>query len=451
MPLSTLAGAATGIVLGMSTPAFARNAAIVSPVGQQDPGEVQQSSPELLAAPTPEEADLAPGFAEQMDVQTSMRAGVWSHDRNLNQETNTPVFGLRVRAAPRIGAIDGSAESFVQLDSVDGAEGDLVVGWLRLTMGNLEIKAGRQVVVWGRADRLNPTDNISSRDYTLLVANDDDQRRGNAMVQGRLGLGPYTLDAYWLPEFRPNRFPLDRSRPGVALVANGRTDSDNQFALKLDRSGGRVDWSVSWFRGVDRTRDFTATAFNPPGALVEVQETFPGLDVLGVDFAGVGGAFGYRVEVAYTNVRGRDSIYRKNSNVWAVAGVDTTLASGWNLNLQYSFRRVFNYSDPRDILHPIQRAVAIQSAVVGQQLDRTQNGLTFRVARKWLQDTLDFELATIAYLETRDAAIRPKLTYAINDRARISAGGDIFLGPSRSYFGRVRSLTGGYLQLNIGF
>ena len=164
MPLSTLAGAATGIVLGMSTPAFARNAAIVSPVGQQDPGEVQQSSPELLAAPTPEEADLAPGFAEQMDVQTSMRAGVWSHDRNLNQETNTPVFGLRVRAAPRIGAIDGSAESFVQLDSVDGAEGDLVVGWLRLTMGNLEIKAGRQVVVWGRADRLNPTDNISSRD-----------------------------------------------------------------------------------------------------------------------------------------------------------------------------------------------------------------------------------------------------------------------------------------------
>ena len=88
---------------------------------------------------------------------------------------------------------------------------DLVEGWVRLAAGNLEIKAGRQIVVWGRADRLNPTDNISSRDYTLLVASDDEQRRGAAMVQTRLGLGPYTLDAYWLPEFRPNRFPLDRN------------------------------------------------------------------------------------------------------------------------------------------------------------------------------------------------------------------------------------------------
>ena len=318
-------------------------------------------------------------------------------------------------------------------------------------MGNLEIKAGRQIIVWGRADRLNPTDNISSRDYTLLVANDDDQRRGGRMVQARLGLGLFTFDAFWLPEFRASRFPLDRNRPGVALVAHEQSDSDNPFALKLDHSGGRLDWSVSWFHGTDRTRDFKAARFNPPGALVEVQELFPALDVLGADFAGVAGSFGYRAEVAFTNVRGQDSIYRKNSNIWAVAGIDTTLASGWNLNLQYSFRRIFNYNDPRDIANPIQRAVAIQSAAVGHQLDRTQNGATFRVARKWLQDTLDFELSTIAYLETRDAAIRPKLTYAINDQVRISAGGDIFVGPSRSYFGRVRSLTGGYVQLTVGY
>ena len=234
-------------------------------------------------------------------------------------------------------------------------------------------------------------------------------------------------------------------------MANEQSDSDNQFALKLDHSGGPLDWSVSWFHGVDRTRDFKATRFNPPGALVDVQDLFPALDVLGADFAGVTGSFGYRAEVAFTNVRGQDSIYRKNSNIWVVAGIDTTLASRWNLNLQYSFRRIFNYSDPRDIANPIRRAVAIHSAAVGHQLDRTQNGATFRVARKWLQDTLDFELSTIAYLETRDAAIRPKLTYAINDQVRISAGGDIFVGPSRSYFGRVRSLTGGYLQLTVGY
>ena len=430
MLVKSLFGAATAIVLGLSTQAAA-----------------QDTLPEFVD----ERPDVSPEYLEQMGFQTSLRAGVWTHDRDLNGETATPVLALRSRIAPRAGVFDAFAEGFVQVDAVDGAEGDLVEGWVRLTMGNLEIKAGRQIIVWGRADRLNPTDNISSRDYTLLVANDDDQRRGGRMVQARLGLGLFTFDAFWLPEFRASRFPLDRNRPGVALVANEQSDSDNPFALKLDHSGGRLDWSVSWFHGTDRTRDFKAARFNPPGALVEVQELFPALDVLGADFAGVAGSFGYRAEVAFTNVRGQDSIYRKNSNIWAVAGIDTTLASGWNLNLQYSFRRIFNYNDPRDIANPIQRAVAIQSAAVGHQLDRTQNGATFRVARKWLQDTLDFELSTIAYLETRDAAIRPKLTYAINDQVRISAGGDIFVGPSRSYFGRVRSLTGGYVQLTVGY
>lgn len=430
MPVSKFIAAATVIVLGLSTQAVA-----------------QDTLPDFDA----ERPDVSRGYVEQMGFQTTIRAGVWTHDRDLNEETATPVLSLRARIAPRAGVFDAFAEGFVQVDAVEGAEGDLVEGWVRVTMGNLEIKAGRQIIVWGRADRLNPTDSISSRDYTLLVANDDDQRRGNAMVQARLGLGLFTLDAFWLPEFRPNRFPLDRNRPGVAFVANERVENGDQFALKLDHSGERLDWSVSWFHGVDRTRDFKATRFNPPGALVEVQALFPALDVLGADFAGAAGPFGYRAEVAFTNVRGQDSIYRKNSNIWAVAGIDTTLSSGWNLNLQYSFRRTFNYSDPRDIANPIQRAVAIQSAAVGNQLDRTQNGVTFRVARKWLQDTLDFELSTVAYLETRDAAIRPKLTYAINDKVRISAGGDIFVGPSRSYFGRVRSLTGGYLQLTVGY
>ncbi len=428
-----LVAAAFGAV-GMSTQALAQDTALEPPAG-----------------PVVELSDAAPDYPARLGLQTSLRAGVWSHDRDLNRVATTSVFALRTRVAPRVGALDTFAEGFVHTDSVGGADGDLVEAWVRLTLGNLEIKAGRQIVVWGRADRLNPTDNISSRDYTLLVANDDEQRRGNAMVQTRLGLGAFTLDAYWLPEFRPSRFPLDRNRPGVVLATREHVDSESQFALKLDHSGGRLDWSLSWFRGVDRTRDFVATGFNPPGALVEVQESFPRLEVLGADFAGVAGPFGYRAEVAYTNVRGPDNIYRKNSSVWAVAGIDTTLASGWNFNLQYSFRRILDYSDPRGLPNPIQRAVAIQSAAVSNQLDRTQNGATFRVARKWLQDTLDFELSSIAYFETGDAAIRPKLTYALTDGVRISAGGDIFFGPSRSYFGRVRNLTAGYLQLTVGY
>lgn len=388
------------------------------------------------------------------NLEVSPRASVWTHDRNLNDQTVTAVGSVRARVSPHYGALDGFAQGFVQVVSEQGWSGDLVEAWMRVTSGNVEVKAGRQIVVWGRADGLNPTDVISSRNYTLLVARDDEQRRGNMMLQGRVALGTYTIDAYWLPEFRPNVFPIDFDRPGVSVLPDQAINDNQQFALKLDRSGGSVDWSLSWFHGIDRTRDFVAIPATPqtiPGSIVQVQQRFPSIDMIGADIAGTVGEFGYRAEAAYTAVNGPNTIYRKNSNIWFVAGIDTTLGNGWHVNLQYSLRYIFNYSDPLAIPNPIERAVAAQSAAVNNQLSETQSGATFHANRSFLQDTLDVELTTIVYFQPTNAALMPQVTYAINDRVYLAAGADIFLGPELSYFGRVRSISGGHVQLNFGF
>ena len=416
------------------------------------------SAAQALSDPAPDGSDQPAGAGisvlDRLGLQTSFRAGAWTHDRDLNGKTLIATGGLRARIAPDFGSLDGSAEGYVQADSANGAEADLVEGWLRLTSGNLSLKAGRQIVVWGRADRLNPSDVLGSRDYTLLVANDDEQRRGTAMLQARLGFGAFTFDGYWLPEFRGNRFPLDLAPPGAVVIADERVADKGQFALKLDRSGGSVDWSVGWFHGIDRTRDFVRLPLPPgsrPGTFTSVQQRFPRADVFTADAAGTIGRIGWRAEIAHSRYRGADTIFRKNDNLWLVAGFDTDVLGGWNLNLQYSLRRVLDHSDPRTIMNPVDRAVASLSAAVNNQLDRTQHGGTARIAHKWLQDTLDFELATIVYFQTGDAAIRPKLSYAINDRLRATAAADIFVGPRLSYFGRVRDLSAGFMQLNYGF
>jgi hypothetical protein len=395
-----------------------------------------------------------PGLGQRLGLKASLRGGAWTHDRDLGDAGPVAVASLRLRAAPRAGKIDAFAEAYVQGDSVRGFRGDAVEAWARLTAGNLELRGGRLIPVWGRADRLNPSDVLSSRDYTLLVASDDEQRRGSAMVQARLGLGALTLDAYWLPEFRGNVFPIDRRLPGVVILPDATPHDAAQFALKLDRSGGRVDWSLGWFHGIDRTRDFVAVAVppgSPAGTLAAVQQQFPRVDVFTADAAGTWGRIGWRAEIAWSRYRGRDDPYAKNDNLWLVAGFDTTLAGGINLNLQYSFRRIFDYSDPRAIANPLVAAVAAQSAAVNNQLDETQNGVTVRIAKKWLEDTLDSEISGIVFAETGDAAIRPKLTYAIDDRVRITVGGDVFLGPALSYFGRVRRLSAFYVQIARGF
>lgn len=408
-----------------------------------DPG-----SGEDATAALPESS--APELAESLGLELSARAGGWTQDRNLNDETWVPVAGLRARMAPRLGAVDAFAEAYVQADGTGRVEADVVDAWVRLSAGAFELRAGRQVVVWGRADRLNPTDNISGRDYTLLVASDDDQRQGPAMVQLRWGKGNLTFDALWLPEFRPIIFPLEQARPGIAILPDENRSDAGQFAFKLDSSGGAFDWSVSWFRGIDRNRDLSLRPALP-GTIAAIQQTYPTISVIGADAAGIAGRIGWRIEAAYTQVLGADNPFIKNDNLWVVGGGDMSFGGGWNVNLQYSLRVIFDHDDPRAIANPIARAIASLSAVVNNQLDPVQNGVTARLARRFARDTAEAEIAVIHYVESGDTAIRPRITYSIRDGLRLAIGADIFTGPDLSMFGRVRSLSAGWLQLTAGF
>ena len=396
---------------------------------------------------------LEPGAAS-LNAEISLRAGLWTHDRDFGDH-GVAVSAVEARIAPKLStAIDAFAEGRLEADSRGGEDADLREGWVRFTSGNARVTVGRQIVVWGRADRLNPTDVVGSRDYTQLLANDDEQRRGSLMAVGSYGAGPWTLSALWAPEFRPNRFPIDRTPPGVVLAEDEHPRDRGQFGLHLDHAGAAFDWSVSYFDGVDRTRDIAPVAVpvgSPAGTFAAVQQQYPSIQVFGGDLAGVRGKVGYRAEAAYTHVRGADTPFRKNDFLWIVAGVDRTFDSGWNVNVQYSLRYVFDYADPHRLTDPLARAVALQSAVVNNQLDRRQNSVSLRAARGWINDTLSFEFTGVATAETRDVVLRPKLSYAFNDKLRGTLGADVFLGPKLSYFGRVQTLSAAYAQLIYGF
>ena len=385
--------------------------------------------------------------ANTFNLELSPRAGVWTHDRQLNDQTVTAVGSLRGRISPSYGALDGYAEGFVQAVSEQGWSGDLVEAWMRVTSGNFEVKAGREIVVWGRADGLNPTDIISSRDYTLLVADDEEQRRGNMMIQAppcQRRLYHRCLLAARVPaQHLSHRYRAARRRHRAPTSASTTTSSSR---FKIDRSGGShrlVAVLVPRHRPHPR---FRRAARNPAGlAGRRCSSAIRAIDMFGADLAGTAGRIGYRAEVAFTSVKGPDTIYRKNSNVWFVAGIDTTLDNGWHINLQYSFRFIFDYQRPAR--HPRTRSSApspLQSAAVNNQLTEIQNGVTFSASKAFLQDTLTLQLQSVVYFESANAAIMPMVTYAINDRGAPVGRGRHLSGtrtqlfrPGAQHFGRL--------------
>jgi hypothetical protein len=404
-------------------------------------------------------AATRPTFAqtplEELGLSTSLRLGAWYSDRSLNEEEGfLPAMAwLRLQPAE----VDGvllRLEGWVatrdlthgDLGDGDGINGELREAYLGWFGERHELRIGRQIVVWGRADRLNPTDNIGSRDARLLVPEDDDQRRGILMARERLALGDYTLDLFWLPEFRPNRFPIRMPPPGIALRDVDHAWEPAQFAAKVERTGADLDWSLSYFDGLDRNADFALE----PAALRLVHNR---IRVLGADAAATLGRYGLRGEIAYAHTEDGDGDDPtvKNPFVFAVAGGDRSFFQYLNVNLQYFARLTRHYRDPRDIANPALRTAAIGAAAASGQLDPFQHGMSARIAYSWLNETLDTELAAIAVFSDGSVALRPKIVYRAADALRLTVGADLLRGGETDTFGRLRDNSTVFVELRYGF
>lgn len=392
---------------------------------------------------------------DELGLSTSLRLGAWLSDRSLTEgEGFLPAMAwLRVQPPEVDGAIlrlEGwvAARDLTDgdVDEGNGVDAELREAYLGYFGERHELRVGRQIVVWGRADRLNPTDTIGSRDFRLLVPEDDDQRRGSLMLRERLTLGETTtLDLFWLPEFRPNRFAV-RTPAGVSLRNETERWEPVQFAAKLDGTGADFDWSLSYFDGLDRNPDFGLE----PATLRLVHNR---IRVLGADAAATVGRYGLRAEVAYVHTEDEDGDDPavKNPFLSGVIGGDRSFFQYLNVNLQYFARMTRHHQDPRDIADPALRAAAVAGAAASGQLDPVQHGMSMRIAYQWLNETLDTELAAVAAFSDGSIALRPKIVYRWADALRLTIGADIFRGGDTDAFGRLRDNSTVFAELRYGF
>src|SRR5687768_6141111 len=156
--------------------------AFVAPAMAQDV-PVPEPSPE--ARPDPEVTQSG-GF-ERLGVTGAVRAGYWSSTRNLDAESPLGAGMLWLKTSRRLSdGVSFLAEGWTSLRGPleDGAAaGELREAFVDLRLGRLDVRAGRQIIAWGRADGVNPTDTLSGHDLTLLVPDDADRRLGTTAVR----------------------------------------------------------------------------------------------------------------------------------------------------------------------------------------------------------------------------------------------------------------------------
>ncbi len=407
---------------------------------------------DAAAAVVPEDSGSADAsLTSRANLSGSLRGSAWDIPNNPAGNSKIGIGELWLKAAPHIGDAALVMEGWARDTDVNHAaqkSGMLREGYLSLGAGDADFRIGKQIIVWGRADQLNPTDNLTPRDNTLYIPDIDDQRFGAMAARITYNFSGVSMTGIWLPYFRPSKQPLP-PLPGISYSET--VPGGGEYAFKLEQTGGAVDWSMSYFHGFDQNPDISIGSASPAGVVLSLQHHR--IRVLGADAATTVGRFGLRAEVAYTwteDSAGLDP-FVKNPFFYGVVGGDRTFFEYLNINLQYFVRQVSNYSDPTAIADPMLRTVAIQQAVLSNQLDHVQQGMSLRIADKWLNETLEGEIAGIANFTRHDFMLRPRLAYAFDDHWKGTLGAYVYRGGSNTFFGFLKDRSGGFVEMRYSF
>ncbi len=412
----------------------------------------------LLAADA--QTDGAPSSANPVQLSGSVRTGFWSSSRDLDDDSNLLNGSIWLQAVQKISEDNLLyAEGYVsKQDMLDRRTGDAKndknvlreVYWDN-SLGAVNTRIGKQIIVWGRADRFNPTDNLTPRDFTLLTPDDDDQRIGLPGVKTAYHAGTASITGIWFWDFQPNTIPLASGSPEVTFHSVPVEHPYRQGAVKIEQSGETIDWSLSYYAGFDLNPDLALSTESLPAQVIDLH--YHRVRIFGADMATTTGRYGWRAEAAYTKTEDPDGHdpFIKNPFLYTVLGVERIFRETLSVNVQYLARVVTHYQGSDTIADPVLRQIAQTQAIINNQADRYGHSLALRISEKWFYQTLETEMATVYSFNKDDYALRLKANYALNDRWKITVGGDLFRGDPDSFYGRLRDNSTFYVQLKFSF
>ena len=201
---------------------------------------------------------------------------------------------------------------------------DANIGW---SSERSDILVGYARVAWGKLDEIQPTDVINPLDVSKFFFEGRSEARLPALlVRGRWHITPdLTIEGVVEPDFRRGRFdrldeptspfnlPLLIAEDPIVCLALGcpavPTVIDRQPAFTADNmqggarvsaTTGRVDWSVSGFRGFEPfglyRLDMPTMPSTVPAGQLSLE--YPRFTMIGGDFESVRGKWGLRGEAA---------------------------------------------------------------------------------------------------------------------------------------------------------
>ena len=352
-------------------------------------------------------------------------------------------------------------------------------------LGPVDLRLGKQIIVWGRADMLNPTNNLTPADFRARSPIEDDRRLGNMGARVTAHLSPVRLEGVWLPAYSATTLPT-LSLPKYVSFGDPTYPSpklqEGLGALRAHLELSAIELSVSYLNGYAPLPGLTlANLLIQPDdpklgqrPSVLLSRTAYRHQVVGGDFStALGTWLALRGEVAYRRPYDyQNRAYAPHPDLQYALGADRTFGS-LNVIVQYLGRYTFDWekktgtrSGPDTEILDIpynDNAYTIASGLAEQEIAKTNQVLFSQTARvqhlatarlEWRlwHDTLSLSVLGFRNFTTREWLLAPKMGYHISDSLIAYVGAEIFYGPAGTLFGMIdQSMSAGYAELRATF
>jgi len=335
---------------------------------------------------------------------------------------------------------------------------DLEIGlrqaYIDIFFNFMDIRIGKQQIIWGKADGVFITDVISPKDLReFLLPEFDEIRMGVTAFKADYYIGDSAIEFVWVPVFTSTRLPDESSiwKPRFDLPFQPEFDysrqkvsesfKNSEVFLKYSTVTSAVDLELmGGYMWDDDPAMHTVKNIDPatmqPGSITVIPEHHR-LGLVGGSFSTTLGSYVIRGEGAYYFGKyflSEDSLLEEGvvekNYLHYLLGVDFTLLD-IKMSVQFIQQLILDYDDP----------------IVN---DRVENMMTFLATKDFLRETLFLELFTYVGLNNGDALIRGKVTYKLADGFEVLLGTNIFTG-DKGMFGQYNKNDMVYAKIKYSF
>jgi hypothetical protein len=335
-------------------------------------------------------------------------------------------------------------------------------GYLSYLTNGTEIRAGQQIIPWGKSDGVNPTDYFTAKDYTLLNADDEVRRLGapglNVSFTPDAGNSPFTFQAVFQASYPQMKLlvPSQAIPSGVSFQKYPSSpgffkNSSMEYGLKVSYQKSSFDFSLSAYQGYNHFPEYVFTPST--GAIRPIN---PAETAFGGDASFTWQKYVIRLETALLmpeNGTDTDPLFGL-VEPWhwdSVVGAEQPVGDDFRLQVQFLYRWHLYYPNPSSF-NPIQVAVGRANALILNYQQQGNPGCTFRFGYQSDHSDWTADFFMFGYFGGgENYLLRPQIGYTPITNLKLTTGMDYYGGNESKPLGALHDKSHGFLEAKYVF